>query len=109
MTATEQLLADVANVAQILTAAAAAFFSIRLGIYAYGRRLRLETYLKEVREREKLRGNLGAMTDIRLSADLGMTTSQVHDAAFLSRKIKTWAIFDPETRRASGIMFQYRD
>lgn len=105
----EQLLADCANAAQILTAGAAVFFSARAALQARNRRAQLEEYLKAVRQRERPLGRQGALTDVRLSADLGMTTDQVREAAFLSRKIKRFAVFDPETRRASGILFQFQD
>jgi hypothetical protein len=92
-----------------LTGIAALFFSVRVAWLAYGRRVRLESYLKEVRQKARARDHQGALTDIRLGAELGMTTAQVHEAAFLSRRIKTLVVFDPETHRANGMMFHYRD
>lgn len=107
VTLCEQLLSDVANAAQILTAGVAIFFGIRTAKRSRDRRLRLEDYLKLIRIADDTVGKHGLRTPMRISVDLAMPVEDVQAAAFRSKLIKRWPATDAETGRADGLFLQF--
>jgi hypothetical protein len=100
------VLSTFANLAQILTAVVAAGFGLSVLNRSRSRRLRLETYLAQVRKSDDPEARHGLRTALHLSAALSMTEAEVHEAAFGSSKIKVWPVADA-TGRADTVMFQF--
>jgi hypothetical protein len=104
-----QVLALIANIAEIVTGVVAAVVG---GTYMFRRRQRrlaLETYLQSKRLKDEGPGGSGhgLRTVLHLVAHLAMTEEQILEAAFASRKIKRWTAQDPESGRAAALFFQY--
>src|SRR5262249_28234471 len=93
-----------ANIASILTAVIAAGASIVYWASKRSRRIRLENYLKE--KKEKSPDEPFSVT--RLMADLGMTEAEIFAASFTSRHIARGVRKDDDTGFAAEVLFQYR-
>ena len=98
-----------ANIAAIVTGAAAGIVGGNYWYRRSKRRTALETYLHAQRVEDEGPGGTGhgLRTVIHLIARLAMTEEQILEAAFTSKKIKRWTAQDPETGRASALFFQY--
>ena len=94
-----------ANIASILTAVIAAGASIVYWASRRSRRIRLENYLKE--KKEKSPDEPFSVT--RLMADLGMTEDEIFAASFASRHITRGGRRDHDTGFAAEVLFQYRE
>lgn len=102
------LLANSANVAQIVTAAIAVIAGTRFLWRKRRRQKSLEEHLKLVLVADKASGKNGRRTPLRLSADLGFTIEEILDAAFSSKLIERKPSIDRHTRRATAIFLRYK-
>lgn len=98
-----------ANIGSIATGIVAVWAGLSYKRQSGVRRVRLESYLRKVREleqRDPLKSGEGMRSLFHLMAHLYMTESQVYEAAFASKEIKSW----PRTGDdgvADQVMFQY--
>ncbi|MEY9719781.1 hypothetical protein ABIA22_002271 [Sinorhizobium fredii] len=99
----------IANLGSIATGVVAVWAWASFKLRAKGQRTRLENYLKRVMDeaqRDPRQSGEGMRSLFHLMAHLYMTESQVYEAAFASKKIKSW----PRTGEdgvADQVMFQY--
>ena len=101
----EKILSIASNVASILTAFVAIVAYVRYQCERSNKRRRLEQYLRD----ERGMGDKGQRTMTRLIAKVGLTESDIFDAAFSSKHIKRTIDEDPDTGLASTIFFEYVD
>jgi hypothetical protein len=95
-----------ANIASILTAIVAAFFFCQFQLRARDRRIKLEQYLKQ--DKANARPNFtGKRTVIHLMGKLKLTEDEVFHACFQSDHIACKTAVDPDTHRATEILFEY--
>ncbi len=90
-----------ANVASIITALIAAGASLYLWCERYGKRKRLEKYLKTEHPR--------AHTVVHLMAKIGMTEAEILHASFASSLVVHKVRKDYETGLASQLIFEYSE
>jgi hypothetical protein len=98
-------LSSFANIAEIVTAIVAAAAALNVLTRRHRRRVRLEEYLKRVRNENG--GHGGIRNIVHLMGNCSMTEAQVLEAAFSSRKIKSWVAKDGEDGPDAALMFQY--
>ena len=99
-------LAAIGNIAAILTALVAAG---AYGLYRWDhrqKRIKLEAYLRAEKETGAGRGQ---RTILHLTAELGLTESEILHASFVSDHIDRRIAPDPETNRATELLLEYRD
>lgn len=95
----------VANVAAILTACAAAFWSAYFSIDRTRKRWRLECHLKKEKEKKT---DKGQRTILHCMAKTGMTQDEVLRSAFHSSHINT-LVKEDEKGYASDLLLEYVD
>lgn len=100
-----------ADVAQITTGAIALIVGSRYLWLVRLRRLALERYLEAERRIDEASGSedRGSRSVMHLMGYVAMTESEVLDAAFTSRKIKSFTTNDPKTGRANALLFQFEN
>src|SRR5437762_2275092 len=92
----ESLLSIAADVAAIITACVALFAYLAYRFQQRSRRIRLEQYLQE--EKDRGWGDQGRTTVTELMAHLGMTEAEVLHAAFQSRMVRRATVTDEQGR-----------
>ncbi|MCH9764505.1 MAG: hypothetical protein K0U34_00725 [Alphaproteobacteria bacterium] len=93
-----------AHWAAIVTACIAGIAGLRFWMERRAKRRKLERYLKH----EKDKGtDKGQRTLLHLTSRLAMTESDILQAAFSSRHIKTRVGADSETKRADTLFLEY--
>ena len=97
-----------ANLASILTAIVAVIFYFGYQYSISKKRRRLEAYLKSEKE-EASSGKQGLHTIIHLMAKLGLTEEEILQASFRSKHITRKVAVDPETDRATELLFGYEE
>lgn len=95
------------HVAAIATAAVAIWAWCYFRFGRRQKRLRLETYLRDASVSVEP-GRQGAHSLVHLIAELGMSESDVMDAAFRSTKIERLGRSDPQTGLATHVMLAYK-
>jgi hypothetical protein len=98
-------LSSLANVAAVVTGIVAAAAGLNVLWRRCARRIRLEQYLKEQRSDDT--GDAGIRNIVHLMGNCSMSEAQVLEAAFASRKIKSWVATDDEGGPDLELMFQY--
>ncbi len=96
---------------------AIATFLIAVFGYAYYRwdlrrkRIKLEGYLKEARDKasDDERGKKGQHTFLHLMKEVGLTEEEILHASFKSEHIERLSIVAKGSKRAVGLLFGYRD
>jgi hypothetical protein len=73
----------------------------------YGRRRRLEKFLKDEVKGKRHKDDPGRRTVLFLASAMRMTEAEVLEAGFKSKKLKCVPGFDKETHRADVIYFEY--
>jgi hypothetical protein len=96
-----------ANWAAILTAAVAAFAYFRFQWGIRKKRLELEAYLKREKETDPNILTQGQHNIVFLMAKLGLTSDEILQASFRSKKIDRLPVQNPEFKRAVDILFRY--
>jgi hypothetical protein len=95
----------VANIAAVVTGVVAALIALNVGYRRHARRVRLENYLKEQRSDDT--GDYGIRNIVHLMGNCSMSKDQVLEAAFASRKIKSWVATDGQGGPDLELIFQY--
>jgi hypothetical protein len=100
-----------ADVAEITTGTIALIVGGRYLWLVRLRRLALEKYLKAERRIDEASGSedRGSRSVMHLMGYVAMTESEVLDAAFTSRNIKSFTTNDPKTGRANALLFQFEN
>lgn len=96
-----------ADISAIVTAAVALLAYFHFGLRSLRQRWRLEKYLRDEAPGKRGKGDAGARTVLHLIAAIGMTETEILDAAFRSRHVKLSTAADPDTGRASAIFLKY--
>lgn len=99
------------DVAEIITGAIALMVGSRYLWLVRLRRLALEKYLRAERRIDEASGSddRGSRSVMHLMGYVAMTESEVLDAAFTSRNIKSFTTNDPKTGRANALLFQFEN
>jgi hypothetical protein len=105
----ESLLVVGANVAAIVTGVVAAIVGGRYLWLVRQRRMVLETYLARERRADEASGRSGAgvRSVMHLMGFVSMTEPEVLDAAFASKRIRSFTHDDPATGRSDALLFQF--
>ena len=105
----ETLLVVGANVAAIVTGIVAAIVGGRYLWLVRHRRMVLETYLAGELRVDEASGKSGAgvRSVMHLMGFVSMTEPEVLDAAFASRRIRSFTHDDPATGRSDALLFQF--
>ena len=105
----ETLLVVGANVAAIVTGIVAAIVGGRYLWLVRQRRMVLETYLAGERSIDEASGKPGAgvRSVMHLMGFVSMTEPEVLDAAFASKRIRSFTHDDPATGRSDALLFQF--
>lgn len=105
----ETLLVVGANVPAMVTGIVAAIVGGRYLWLVRQRRMVLETYLAGERRIDEASGESGAgvRSVLHLMGFVSMTEQEVLDAAFASKRIRSFTHDDPTTGRSDALLFQF--
>jgi hypothetical protein len=104
----KELLSTIANVCAILTFLAAVAAWLNFKWERWAKASKLENYLKQELLKDEIAGKSGRRTALHLTRHVGLTEDEILRASFFSKHIDRMVSIDPETGRASQLLFFYK-
>jgi len=105
----QDCLSFLANMAAVATGIVAVVAGCNVLWRRRERRIRLEKYLEKERSDDEQLGHYGIRNIVHLMGNCSMSQAQVLEAAFASRKIRSWVAKDGEDGPDAVLMFQFSD